>query len=108
MKLGRVIGALVATVKCPGLEGVRFLVVQELDRFQRPRGTHVVVADATAAAGPGDLVYVVGGREAAVALPDSFVPVDHTIVGIVDCVDQPLQNSGKQAAGWRASDTKTG
>jgi ethanolamine utilization protein EutN len=35
-------------------------------------------------AGPGELVYVVGSREAAEAMPVRFVPVDHAIVGIVD------------------------
>ena len=87
MKLGRVTGTLVATIKCKGLEGVRFLVVQELDPALQPRGEPIIAADATATAGRGDLVYVVGGREAAVASPEPFVPVDHTIVGIVDEVD---------------------
>jgi ethanolamine utilization protein EutN len=89
MKLGRVKGTLVATIKSHGLEGVRFLVVQELDPSLNPRGEPIIAADATATAGYGDLVYFVGGREAAVALPDPFVPVDHTIVGIVDEVDMP-------------------
>jgi len=35
-------------------------------------------------AGPGDLVYLVGNREAALALPKTFVPVDAAVVGIVD------------------------
>ena len=34
----------------------------------------------------GEQVYFIGGREAAVALPETFVPVDHAIVGIVDAV----------------------
>ena len=37
-------------------------------------------------AGPGDLVSLVGSREAALALSPSFVPVDAAIVGIVDSV----------------------
>ena len=35
-------------------------------------------------AGPGELIYYVGSREAAQAMPEPFVPVDHAIVGIVD------------------------
>ena len=35
-------------------------------------------------AGPGELVYFVASREAAEALPERFVPVDHAVVGIVD------------------------
>jgi ethanolamine utilization protein EutN len=38
-------------------------------------------------AGPGDLVTFVAAREAALALPVTFVPVDHAIVGIVDEVE---------------------
>ena len=89
MQLGIVIGSVVATRKYTGLEGVKFLVVQPLDKQQRPEGEPVVAADATAQAGPGHWVFVVGSREAALALPDAkrFVPVDHAIVGIVDEVN---------------------
>ena len=48
----------------------------------------MVAADAVAMAGPGELVYVVGSREAALAMPVPFVPVDHAIVGIVDAVER--------------------
>ncbi len=88
MQLARVTGTLVASVKAEGLEGVKFLVVQPLDRRQRPQGSPVVAADAVHMAGPGELVYVVGAREAAQALPNTFVPVDHAIVGIVDAVEE--------------------
>ena len=84
MQLGRVVGTVVATVKAPGLEGVKFLIVQPLDRHQEPNGRPVVAADGVHMAGPGELVYIVGSREAAQALPNTFVPVDHAIVGIVD------------------------
>ncbi|HEX5630399.1 MAG TPA: EutN/CcmL family microcompartment protein [Acidimicrobiia bacterium] len=88
MQLGEVVGTVVATVKYPGLDGVRFLIVQPLDRERRPKGRPVVAADAVAMAGPGELVYVVGSREAALAMPEPFVPVDHAIVGIVDAVER--------------------
>ena len=84
MQLGRVQGTVVATIKSEGLEGVRFLIVQPLDKQQRPIGTPLVAADAVHMAGPGELVYVVASREAAEAMPVRFVPVDHAIVGIVD------------------------
>lgn len=87
MQLATVIGTLVASTKYPGLEGVKLLIVQPLDRRQQPQGEPVVAADATAQAGPGELVFIIASREAAVALPETFVPVDHAIVGIVDEVD---------------------
>lgn len=88
MQLGRVIGTVVASVKADGLEGVKLLIVQPLDREQRPKGTPVVAADALHMAGPEELVYFVGAREAAQALPETFVPVDHAVVGIVDAVEE--------------------
>ena len=88
MKLARVIGTVVATTKYEGLEGVKLLVVQPLDRDGNDRGTPAVAADATAQAGPGHVVFVVGSREAAQAMPERFVPVDLAVTGIVDDVDR--------------------
>lgn len=88
MQLARVTGTVVASVKADGLEGVKFLLVQPLDRRLEPLGGQVVAADAVHMAGPGELVYVVGAREAAQALPETFVPVDHAIVGLVDAVEE--------------------
>lgn len=87
MQLGKVIGTVVASTKYRGLEGVKFLIVQPLDKHREPAGRPVVAADAVAMAGPGEIVYVVGSREAAQALEETFVPVDHAIVGIVDAVE---------------------
>ena len=86
MHLGRVVGTVVATEKAEGLEGVKFLIVQPLDKHQQDKGAPVVAADAVAMAGPGELVYFVASREAAEALPERFVPVDHAVVGLVDHV----------------------
>ena len=86
MQLGRVTGTVVATVKSEGLDGVKFLIVQPLDKHQHDAGAAIVAADAVAMAGPGELVYYVASREAAEALPERFVPVDHAIVGLVDQV----------------------
>lgn len=92
MHLGRVIGTVVATVRYRGLEGIKFLVVQPLDRHGDPAGRPVVAADGVAMAGPGELVSFVGSREAAQALPETFVPVDHAIVAIIDAVE-PVQGA---------------
>jgi len=88
VQLARVTGTVVASVKADGLEGVKFLIVQPLDRRQQPEGSPVVAADGVHMAGPGELVYIVGAREASQALPNTFVPVDHAIVGIVDAVEE--------------------
>jgi ethanolamine utilization protein EutN len=91
MQLAKVVGTVVATTKYEGLEGIRFLIVQPLTKQQLPVGEPVVAADATLRAGPDELVFIVGSREAAQALPTTFVPVDHAIVGIVD--DVQVDNS---------------
>lgn len=89
MQLGRVVGTVVASVRADGLEGVKMLIVQPLDKQGEPRGRAVVAADAVHMAGPDELVYFVAAREAAEALDPAFVPVDHAIVGIVDEVHVP-------------------
>jgi len=88
MLVGRVIGAVVPAVIHEGLAGVPMLIVQPLDRLGQPEGRPLVAADATRMAGPGELVYYEGGREAALALDPWFVPVDHAIVGIVDALNR--------------------
>jgi microcompartment protein CcmK/EutM len=86
MLLGRVVGTVVACVVYEGLESVPMKLVQPLDKRQRPSGGVIVCADATRQAGTDELIYYEGGREAALALDPWFVPVDHTIIGIVDAV----------------------
>lgn len=84
MHLGRVIGTVVATERTPDLDGIRFLIVQPLTSGLEHRGRPLVAADGVHMAGPGELIYYVGSREAAQAMPEPFVPIDHAIVGIVD------------------------
>ncbi len=87
MLLGKVIGTLTPCIVYEGLEGVPLLLVQPLDKHQKPAGETFVATDATGMAGPDELVYYEGGREAAMALETTFVPVDATIIGIVDDVN---------------------
>lgn len=87
MQLATIIGTLVADHKYAGLEGIKLLIAQPLDRDRRPQGEPVVAADATGQAGPGELVFIIASREAALSLSTTFVPVDHAVVGIVDQVD---------------------
>lgn len=84
MLLGRVQGTAVCTVKYPGTEGLKLLVVQPLNKRLEPVGGLQVAADVVRA-GIGDLCVMVRSREAALAMPDiKFVPVDLALVGIVD------------------------
>jgi ethanolamine utilization protein EutN len=86
MLLGKVTGTLTPCIIYPGLEGVPMLLVQPLDKNLKAVGGVIVAADSTRMAAPQELIYYEGGREAALALEKWFVPVDHTIIGIVDDV----------------------
>jgi len=94
VKFGQVIGTVVSTHKTPGLDGVKFLIVQPLDENRQPNGEPYIAADSTRQAGPGELVFIVASREAALSLEDSFAPVDAAIVGIIDDVHAPLLSNG--------------
>ena len=84
MLFGRVHGTAVCTLKYPGLEGIKLLVVHPLNKNLEPVGALQVAADVVQA-GMGDLCVMVRAREAALAMPDiKFVPIDLALVGIVD------------------------
>ena len=84
MLFGRVKGSAVCTLKYPGTQGLKLLVVQPLNKRLEPVGVLQVAADVVDA-GPGDLCVMVRSREAALAMPDvKFVPVDLALVGVVD------------------------
>ena len=86
MRVGKVIGTVVADRKVPSLGGVKLLVVQPLGEDGRPAGEPVVACD-TQQSGPGETVFFIGGREASLPLPDPFNPSDATITGIIDRID---------------------
>lgn len=83
MYLARVIGRLVATQSYVGLGAVPYQWIQPLDETGRAMGD-ALVACTVVSTGPGDLVHYVDGREAALACPETFVPVDATILGFVE------------------------
>jgi ethanolamine utilization protein EutN len=84
MLFGRVHGTAVCTLKIEGIQGVKLLIVQPLDKHLQPLGTLQVAADVVQA-GPGDLCVMVRAREASLAMPEvKFVPIDLALVGIVD------------------------
>jgi ethanolamine utilization protein EutN len=84
MLFGKVKGNAVCTIKYPGTEGLKLLVVQPLNKNMEPIGGLQVAADVVQA-GVGDLCVMVRSREAALAMPnEKFVPVDLALVGIVD------------------------
>jgi len=104
MLLGRVKGSAICTLKYAGTRGLKLLIIQPLNKRLEPVGTLQVAADIVDA-GIGDVCVMVRSREAALALPEvKFVPIDLTLVGIVDDLDVRLDevfdftlHSGRQS-----------
>ncbi|TVR66361.1 MAG: ethanolamine utilization protein EutN [Spirochaetaceae bacterium] len=86
MKIGKVIGSVVATTIDESLEGVTLLLVQPLADDLTAKGDPLVACDCVQA-GPGDRVLYEGGREAAVALTNWYNPSDATVMAIIDSLD---------------------
>jgi len=83
-QFARVKGTAVCTQKYTGLDGLKLLIVQPLNKHMQPVGALQVAVDVVQA-GPGDVCVTVKSREAALAMPQiKFVPVDLALVGIVD------------------------
>jgi microcompartment protein CcmK/EutM len=86
MVLGRVVGTVVCTTKDENLQGVKLLVVQHCDPRLAPQKAWTIAADAVGA-GEGEVVLVVTGSSARLTTRLKNLPLDATIVAIVDRVD---------------------
>jgi ethanolamine utilization protein EutN len=90
MILGRVTGTVVCTVKHPGYDGHKLMLVQPLDAALAPAGDELVAVD-HAQAGPGDTVLVLregnGVRQILLGDPKGVLPVLELIVAVVDQVE---------------------
>lgn len=87
MKIGRVTGTVVSTMKLESLEGIKLLLVQPLDDNMENSGNPLVACD-TVQAGSGDLVIYEGGREAALTLDNWYNPSDAAVIGIIDNINK--------------------
>jgi microcompartment protein CcmK/EutM len=86
MKLGRVIGSVVATRKDPSLETTKLLVVENLTLDLKPEGGYVVAVDAVGA-GAEEVVLYASGSSARQTGVTRDRPVDAVIMAIVDSFD---------------------
>jgi ethanolamine utilization protein EutN len=84
MKLGRVIGTMVASTKPDLMKGLKLLIVRPLTADLRDEGEPFIATDGSDQASSGDLVTYEASREAALLHDPYFIPVDHAVVGIVD------------------------
>ncbi|MCK5447170.1 MAG: EutN/CcmL family microcompartment protein [Gemmatimonadetes bacterium] len=83
MLLGRVVGTLVSTNKEPSLEGLKFLVLRQLDIEAGETSGYRVAADAVGA-GLGEVVLFATGSSARQTAVTDKRPCDAVIMAIVD------------------------
>lgn len=80
------VGTVVATQKDPKLVGWKLLLVREMKMDGSLTDTYVVAID-TVGAGIGETVLTVAGSSARLANRAEQVPVDSSVIGIVDSVE---------------------
>jgi microcompartment protein CcmK/EutM len=83
MKIAKVVGVSVCTVKEPRLENSKLLLVSNANQTGEVIGEPYIALDVVGA-GPDELVVVVEGSSARVAAWDDNSPVDAVIVGILN------------------------
>ena len=83
MLLGRVVGTLVASRKEATLEGLKFLVVRQIDVDDSDTSGYVVAADAVGA-GVGEVVMYATGSSARQTEATRDRPCDAVVMAIVD------------------------
>lgn len=86
VQLARVIGRVVATIKQDTLAAVTLQWIQPVSTSGADAGKPLVAVDRVGV-GPGEVVYFITSREAALTLDEPFAAVDAGIVGKVDWVD---------------------
>jgi microcompartment protein CcmK/EutM len=86
MLLGKVVGTLVASRKEPSLEGLKFLVLRQLDVEGQELSGYRVAVDAVGA-GPGEVVLYASGSSARLTEVTDKRPCDAVIVAIVDTLE---------------------
>ncbi len=84
MRIAKVIGNIWATRKEEKLNGLKLLLLRPVDILNPERECEPIVAADMIGAGMGETVIVVGGSSARGAVGDNTIPVDATVVGIVD------------------------
>jgi len=91
VRLCKVLGPIVATVKHEAFEGLKLLAVQPVDESGKASGDSFLAVDRASGAGEGDTVLVLregtGIRQLFGAPPSARLPIRSCIVGVVDAVN---------------------
>jgi microcompartment protein CcmK/EutM len=90
MRIARIIGSTISTIKDEAIRGRKLLIVQPADVQGKAAGEPYVAVD-TVSAGTGDLVLVTEYSSARYTSFTKDLPIDAVIVGVIDS----LELSGK-------------
>jgi ethanolamine utilization protein EutN/carbon dioxide concentrating mechanism protein CcmL len=83
MILAKVVGTLVSTQKEQSMDGLKFLILQQVDLNGKANGGFVVAADAVNA-GTGEMVLYASGSSARQTVQTDKRPCDAVVMAIVD------------------------
>ncbi len=86
MKIARVIGSTISTIKDQAISGRKLLILRDADTTGNERGEPYVAVD-TVGAGAGELVLVTDGSSARYTQQTTDAPVDAVIVGVIDSLE---------------------
>ncbi len=86
MRIGKVVGSVVATQKDAGLADLKLLLVQVLSQACEPLDDYVVAVDAVQA-GPEDVVLFATGSSARQTTLTRERPCDAVVMAVVDSWD---------------------
>lgn len=86
MLVGKIVGTVVATRKDERLEGLKFLIVQQIDLSMNLTTSYVIAVDAVGA-GMGEVVLFATGSAARQTPMTENRPVDGIIMAIVDVME---------------------
>jgi microcompartment protein CcmK/EutM len=82
MKIGKITGTVVCSIKDERLNGLKLLILQEYDVHQKPTQTFHIAAD-TVQAGVGDMVLMASGSSARQTEKTTGKAIDCAVIGIV-------------------------
>ncbi|MFQ5645365.1 MAG: EutN/CcmL family microcompartment protein [bacterium] len=97
MQIGRVIGTVVSTRKVESIEGLKLLVVAQVDIHNQEKPSYVVAVDSVQA-GVGDLVLYASGSAARQTDITLNKPADAIVMAVIDSWDiggQVIYSAGK-------------
>lgn len=86
MRIARVVGVTISTIKNEKLTGRKLLVVRETDETGKEIGQPLVAVDVVDA-GVGDLVLIAQGSAARQTVQTDRSPVDTVIMAVIDSME---------------------